>query len=122
MNETGWAMALPRTTVNGAARLFAACLGVFAAWGLGVAIVTAVAEPFEIVMVFGPAAATHAAVARSPAIAFVASSQLAYVVKSESPGFVRHLYANGAWLVLPANDGGCLAREPAQVPARGPRP
>lgn len=32
------------------------------------------------------------------------------VVRGTEPGFVRALYANGAWLVLPARAGGCIAR------------
>ena len=31
-------------------------------------------------------------------------------LRGESPGFVRALYASGAWIVLPASRGGCRAR------------
>ncbi len=35
-------------------------------------------------------------------------SENSVVLKSTKPGFSRHLYQNGAWLVLPSLKSGCL--------------
>ena len=34
------------------------------------------------------------------------------IVQGQDSGFVRHLYAGGAWLVLPVIAGGCSGRVP----------
>ena len=41
--------------------------------------------------------------------AILASSMISVTLTSDANGFVRDLYKNGAWLVLPAGLAGCLS-------------
>jgi hypothetical protein len=76
-----------------------------ACWFTGLVAITPMIEPTRDVLVF----------ARTEAIATLPASGAALVdagglwtrVRRTDAGFVRRLYANGAWLVFPAFDGGC---------------
>jgi hypothetical protein len=85
--------------------LFAAGL-VLVAWFSLVAVGTLVAEPTRNVVVFASAPDAVRALARSDALV-VAGGKGFTIMHGRSPGFVRQLYAGGAWLVLPAATGGC---------------
>lgn len=89
-----------------AARLAGAALLVTAAWFVGLAIATLAAEPTRSVAVFGPQQRTLQAVARGDALLVDGGSGYV-IVRGQHAGFVRALYAGGAWLVLPASSGGC---------------
>jgi hypothetical protein len=88
-------------------RQAALALGLWLAALLGI---TAVAEPTQNVVVVGPPQRTLSAL--DPRAARMLDAGSGYVlVRGLQPGFVRNLYANGAWLVLPARPGGCLGPE-----------
>ena len=89
-------------------------------WFVGVAAMTAFVEPTAEVIVLAPATKA-AALLSSARVAILDSPGGFLVVRGESPGFVRALYASGAWLVLPATSGGCRGgyRRLAAGPDRG---
>lgn len=61
-------------------------------------------------LVIGPEDQRHEALRGTPAQ--LISAGLAYThIASPSPGLVAQLYTGGAWLVLPAGNGGCLRFE-----------
>ena len=65
------------------------------------------AEPTFDAMIVGPPDRTLAALAGSDTrIMELGDTYL--VVRGSERGYVRALYANGAWLVLPARAGGCI--------------
>ncbi len=69
--------------------------------------ITAAAEPTRDAIVFGAPPSTLALLAGSDTrVVGIGDSYL--VVRGAERGFVRALYANGAWIVLPARTGGCL--------------
>jgi hypothetical protein len=79
-----------------------------AAWLALVAVITVVAEPMRDAVVFGAPEQTLALLTGSDTrIVDVQPTYL--VVRGVERGFVRALYANGAWIVLPARSGSCLA-------------
>ena len=79
----------------------------FAGAGLAVAIVAA--EPTHSVIVFGPQETVLRAVA-SGSTRLVDAGTGFVIANGRDKGFVRKLYAAGAWLVLPASIGGCRGR------------
>lgn len=88
-------------------RHLAAAFSVLAAWFGGLAALALVLEPTPSVLVLAPrAAAIRAAVQADATLLDVHT--VASVARSQRQGFVRDLYAGGAWLVLPAPEGGCL--------------
>ena len=91
------------------ARGCAIAAGVFTAWCLGVVVWTATVAPFKTVMVFGKPTAAFRTVAASPSATIVGGNSFMLVVSADEPWFVRGLYSAGAWLVLPANEAGCLS-------------
>jgi hypothetical protein len=95
-----------------AARFLGAATLVVATWFCGLAAATVLAEPTRGVVVFGPHDTTFRAVMAGTTSLVDAGT--GYVVASgHRAGFVRELYAAGAWLVLPATGGGCRRRTPA---------
>jgi len=75
-------------------------------WFAGVLAATVLFEPTSAVIMVGPAAAAEAASAAEKAAIIDARS--GYVrMASLRKGFVRELYAHGAWMVWPAVDAGC---------------
>jgi hypothetical protein len=77
-----------------------------AAWSVLLAGVTVVAEPTPEVVIVGPAARALAAL-RGTDTRILDMGESYVRVRGMEPGFVRALYANGAWLVLPGRAGGC---------------
>jgi hypothetical protein len=92
-----------------AARFAGAGIFVTTIWFAGLAIATLVAEPTRNVVVFGPVASTlHALVAGDAQMVDGGNGYM--IVRGQHAGFVRALYAGGAWLVLPVTSGGCRGR------------
>jgi hypothetical protein len=77
-------------------------------WFGGLSLVTLVAEPSETMIVFGPSRMTLNAALATDAYLLDAGGFF-LVVRSARKGVVRDLYANGALLVWPAIDGGCIS-------------
>jgi hypothetical protein len=82
-------------------------------WFAGLIVITPVLEPTRDVLVFGRTG-TIAALPATGAALIDAAGDWTRVRRLEA-GFVRRLYANGAWLVFPAFDGGC--NRPARLKA-----
>ena len=78
-----------------------------AAWFAVTALTQLFFEPSRTVIVIGPAAATWRAVAASD-VKIVDVRFVAIKAFSMRSGFVRSLYANGAWLVFPSVPTGCI--------------
>jgi hypothetical protein len=81
----------------------------------GLVAVVAIAEPTHDVVVFGPPEASMQAVATGPSL-LLDAGQTFILVRGLRAGFVRELYAGGAWLVLPAMSGGCRTPFGTTVP------
>lgn len=92
-----------------AARFVGAILLVASIWFAGLAAATAVAEPTRMVAVFGPVGITLRALTQGDS-RLVDGGNGYIIVQGRHVGFVRHLYAGGAWLVLPVTGGGCRRR------------
>jgi hypothetical protein len=103
------------TTDVGIGSLVAYALAVLAVWFAAVTTLTVAAEPTRTVVVFGGNAAVLDAVVGSN-VSLLGGSGRTLTVVGATPGFVRELYARGAWLVLPAT-GGCRGSQ--AVPRRG---
>ncbi len=67
---------------------------------------TVLAEPTSDVVIVGPQALVLQAL-RGSDTRIVAAGENYMRVRGMERGFVRALYANGAWLVLPGRAGGC---------------
>ncbi len=76
-----------------------------AVWFSGLAAITPLLEPTRDVLVFGPRSAI-AGLPSAGASLVDATSAWTRVRRAEA-GFVGRLYGAGAWLVLPAFEGGC---------------
>jgi len=88
-------------------RLAAGAIVALGVWFGGVAALTVAVEPTRTVVIFGRSPqAVIDAVAKSD-VAVLGGSGRELTVTGTSPGFVRQLYAAGAWLVLPLSGGGC---------------
>jgi hypothetical protein len=92
-----------------AARFLGAALLVTSLWFAGLAAATVLAEPTRRVAVFGPAETTLRALTQGEG-RLVDGGTGYIIVQGQDAGFVRHLYAGGAWLVLPVITGGCRGR------------
>ena len=92
-------------------RFVGLALLVSAIWFAGLAAVVALTEPTRDVVVLGPPETSMTAVATGPSLLLDAGRSF-ILVRGVRDGFVRELYAGGAWLVLPAMSGGC--RTPAR--------
>jgi hypothetical protein len=75
-------------------------------WFSAVAVLTRFAEPSSSVMVFGPIENTLKALGQSE-MTLVAGGTGFLVVQGDQPGFVKTLYRQGAWLVMPSIVDGC---------------
>ena len=87
-------------------RFVGASLAALAAWFALAAVATLALEPSRTVAVFAPQASSLAAVVHADG-RLVGAGAGFMVVQGDGTGFVRRLYAGGAWLVLPALTGGC---------------
>jgi hypothetical protein len=88
------------------AKLAAAAFAVALAWFVAVAGLTYIADLSPTVIVFGPEKTTMAAMSRSDTLVLEGGPGF-IVVQGAGRGFVRKLYAEGAWLVMPSNLDGC---------------
>ncbi len=99
-------------------RFIAASALVVAVWFAGLAAFTVLAEPDRNVNVFGVEPDILRALAGSN-VRLLASGNGFIRVRGERAGFVRQLYAGGAWLVLPGSSVGCMAPgNPQTTPTR----
>ncbi|MGZ5851220.1 MAG: hypothetical protein ACXWJH_01455 [Hyphomicrobium sp.] len=89
-----------------AGKLAAAAFAVVFAWFVAVGVLTYFTEISPTVIVFGPQATTMGAMSRSDTRVLEAGPGF-IVVQGSGRGFVRKLYAEGAWLVMPSNLDGC---------------
>jgi hypothetical protein len=86
------------------------CVGAFAAWLAIAAVITFIFEPVPDALVVG--GRTHMADLLAGSDTRIVDVKPGYMlVRGMEKGFVRALYSNGAWLVLPATPGGCLDLE-----------
>jgi hypothetical protein len=86
------------------------CALAIGVWFVGLAIAALAFEPTqEVVVVAANRDAAIASITRAD-VALVHASDAVITVAGRSRGFVRDLYAGGAWLVLPASNGGCRGR------------
>lgn len=97
-----------RTLAQRCSRFVGSALLVAAIWFAGLAAVVVIAEPTRDVVVLGPPEISMTAVAAGPSLLLDAGRSFV-LVRGVRDGFVRELYASGAWLVLPAMSGGCRA-------------
>lgn len=74
-------------------------------WFGGLAVAARAFEPTDTVIVI--AGSESAALATAADVALLDATDTFVTVAGRSRGFVRELYAAGAWLVLPAGGGGC---------------
>lgn len=89
-------------------RIFGAAILVLAVWFGTVAAMTRYAEPSSAVIVFGPIESTLRVLAQTDT-QLVAGGRGFLVVRSRDAGFVKALYQQGAWLVMPFNPARCGA-------------
>jgi hypothetical protein len=105
---------MPTTTDRSAVRRWSfVAYGVCAisVWFGGLAVAARAFEPTDAVIVIAGSKDAANASVRASDVALLDASDAFITVAGRSRGFVRDLYAAGAWLVLPVSGGGC----------RGPR-
>lgn len=88
------------------AKLGFAAFAVVLAWFIAIATLTYFAEISPTVIVFGPEKTTMAAMSRSHTLVLEGGRGF-IIVQGKGRGFVRRLYSEGAWLVMPSNIDGC---------------
>lgn len=76
-------------------------------WFGSLALVARLLEPTAAVIVIGPGSRADAASAIDADVDLLDASTAFVIVAGRSRGFVKQLYAGGAWLVLPIGSGGC---------------
>lgn len=87
-------------------KLAAIALAVLAGWFVAIGVLTYLVDLSPTVIVFGPEATTMAAMSRSDTLVLEGGPGF-IVVQGKGRGFVRKLYAEGAWLVMPSDLDGC---------------
>lgn len=88
-------------------RLVSYCALALGLWFGGLLVAAVTFEPTAAVMVLAPKGRAVFASAQQGDVDFLDASGSLFTVAGRSTGFVRRLYANGAWLVLPMTEGGC---------------
>jgi hypothetical protein len=83
------------------------CALALAIWFGGLTIAARLFEPTTAVLVIGPGRDAVIASAVAANVDLLDTSLSSLVVSGRSRGFVKQLYASGAWLVLPVGSGGC---------------
>lgn len=78
-------------------------------WFGGLAAVAWAFEPTRSVIVLAPGKGATIALVAAADVALLEVADTFLTVAGRSPGFVKTLYAAGAWLVLPASGSGCRA-------------
>jgi len=76
-------------------------------WFGSLALAARLFEPTTTVIVIGPSARADVALAINADVDLRDASALFVTVGGRSKGFVKQLYAAGAWIVLPIGTGGC---------------
>ena len=89
-----------------AGRLWSIIAIVLIAWFAGLAVLAITVEPTPEVIVLAPSERATTAISAAP-VAVIDSPFGFMRVRGTASGFVKDLYVNGAWLVLPATLGGC---------------
>ena len=79
-----------------------------AAWMLVLVVGTLVVNPAR-ALVVAPRGVALSSAMRADALLVDVHAGSAVVAATRRAGFVRRLYAGGAWLVLPVLDGGCVS-------------
>ena len=100
-----------RTTTDRRTLLLAGALAL-AAWFAGLAILAYAVEPSREVVAWAPQSQLAAMLSEAPVSVLNGQGGGFLRLRGESPGFVRSLYARGAWIVLPAVIGGCRSARP----------
>jgi hypothetical protein len=86
-------------------------------WCLLIVVITALFEPAVDVVLVGPPSRMLQTLDGTDS-RIVDAGRFYVRVRGTERGFVRALYANGAWLVIPASIGGCIGLDPVQAGAR----
>jgi hypothetical protein len=94
-------------TTTDRAILVGTALLALAGWFTALGLLTYTAEPSTEVIAWVPQARLAAALSITPISLLDGRSGGFVRLRGEKPGFVRALYASGAWIVLPAAMGGC---------------
>ena len=81
--------------------------GALAAWFTALTLLTYAAEPSSEVIAWVPQSRMGDALSIAPVLLLDGQSGGFIRLRGEMSGFVRALYASGAWIVLPAATGGC---------------
>lgn len=96
----------PQTFAQRCGHFVSLALLVATIWFIVLAAFVVIVEPTRDVVVLGPPETSLGAVATGPSLVLDAGKTFV-LVRGVRDGFVRELYAGGAWLVLPAMTGGC---------------
>jgi len=88
-------------------RLAGYCALALAVWFGGLLVAAVAFEPTAAVLVVAPEGRAVFTSAHNGDVDFLDASGSLFTVSGRNAGFVRRLYANGAWLVLPMTEGGC---------------
>jgi hypothetical protein len=96
-------------------RFLGALLGILAVWFALLAAVPVIRDAPGRYLVLGPQAPRFAAL-QSTSAELISSGPGYTQIAAASSGQIGRLYANGAWLVLPAGNGGCLRLDDRQAP------
>ncbi len=95
-------------TISSKARLFfSSCFLIVTIWFILLVWLTYEFEPVPEAVIIGPNSALVSAIENSDVKVTGGSAPYMSVI-GEKPGFVRELYRNGAWLVLPGSVSGCF--------------
>lgn len=95
-----------RSLAERCSRFFGLALLIATVWFVVLAAFVAIVEPTRDVVILGPPEISLGAVATGPSLVLDAGRTFV-LVRGVRDGFIRELYAGGAWLVLPAMAGGC---------------
>jgi hypothetical protein len=88
-------------------RFLGALLGILLVWFAVLATVPVIRDAPGRYLVLGPQTSRLAAL-QSTSAGLISAGPGYMQIAAAAPGQVGRLYANGAWLVLPAGNGGCL--------------
>lgn len=96
-------------------RLVGCCALALGVWFGGLLVVAAAFEPTTAVMVLAPGGRAVIASAQKGDVDLLEASGSLFTVAGRNAGFVRSLYASGAWFVLPVTGGGCRVMQPIRA-------
>ena len=93
--------------LTSAGRFGCGVLAILAVWFAALTAVPVIRDEPGQYLVIGPTERRLEAIRTTPAL-LVSAGPLYTHIATSSPGLVARLYAGGAWLVLPASNGGCI--------------